>query len=472
MALVPFLRGETVAVMGLGKSGVSAARALMESGVRVVAWDDKPEARAAGQAAGLVIGDPATLDVSALRMVVWSPGIPHTHPRRHPFAERARQAGVPLVCDVELLAMASPAARFVGITGTNGKSTTTTLTAHIFQAAGRAVAAGGNLGTPALDLPTQDSEGTYVLELSSYQIELLDHAGFDIALLLNLTPDHLARHGGMEGYVAAKAGLFDRMRPGGVSIVGIDDEHSRAIFERLRKTDGACVIPISVEGPAAGGVSAKNGILVDDCGGEAVEILDLRTLPHLPGRHNWQNACASYAAARAAGLSPDVICRGLKSYPGLAHRQESVAEIDGIAYVNDSKATNADAVEKALVCYDTVYWILGGQSKEGGITSLVPLFPRIARAFLIGEASDEFALTLEGKVGFERCGTLDVAVGRARDAALADGKPGAVVLLSPACASWDQFSSFEHRGERFRQLVGALPGKRNHDVPADERRDA
>lgn len=465
MALVPFLNGETVAVMGLGKSGLSAARALKESGARVVAWDDKPEARTIAEAGDIAVRDLQTMDLTPLRLIVWSPGIPHTHPRPHPVAERARRAGVPLVCDIELLAMASPAARFVGITGTNGKSTTTTLTAHILAAAGRKVAAGGNLGTPALDLPPEDSEGTFVLELSSYQLELLDDAGFDIAVLLNLTPDHLARHGGMAGYVAAKASLFDRMRPGGVSIIGIDDEHCRALYERLRLAAGSHVVPVSASSPAPGGVSAGNGHLVDDCDGAAIDVIDLGALPHLPGRHNWQNACAAYAAGRAAGLAPEVICEGLKSYPGLAHRQETVAEIDGVAYVNDSKATNADAVEKALVCYKNVYWILGGQSKEGGITSLAPLFPRIARAFLIGEATEEFAATLDGRVAFERCGTLERAVGRARLAALEERKPGAVVLLSPACASWDQFRSFEHRGDCFRDLVAALPGAPKPPLP-------
>ncbi len=462
MALVSILQGKKVAVMGLGKSGTSAARVLMESGAIVLAWDDKPEARAAGQAAGLSIVDPAGADLSDLRLVVWSPGIPHTHPHPHPFAERVRRLGIPLVCDIDLLAMAAPAARFVGITGTNGKSTTTTLAGHIFQAGGRLTATGGNLGTPALDLPAFDSEGTYVLELSSYQLELLDRAGFDIAVLLNVTPDHLGRHGGMQGYVAAKAGLFGRMRPGGVAVISVDDEPSRGIREHLRRTDDAFVVPISVERQVPGGVSAVEGILVDDCDGLAMAIIDLRTLPRLPGRHNWQNACAAYAAARAAGIAAETICDGLRSYPGLAHRQELVAVVDGVAYVNDSKATNADAVEKALLCYDNVYWILGGQSKEGGITSLVPLFPRIRQAFLIGQAAEEFAATLEGKVAFAHCQTLEAAVAQARAQALADGRAGAVVLLSPACASWDQFASFEHRGDSFRRLVSALPGVRRN----------
>lgn len=454
MALVPFLQGRTVAVMGLGRSGTSAARALTESGARVLVWDDRADARARAQADGLFVADLAHTDLSGLALMVWSPGIPHTHPTRHPVAERARSLGVRLVCDVDLLLTAARAAQSVGITGTNGKSTTTTLTAHVLAAAGRQTAVGGNLGTPALDLPTLDGQGTYVLELSSYQLELLDRAGFDVAVLLNITPDHLGRHGGLDGYVAAKASLFDRLRPGGVAIVGTDDIHGRDIAHRL--AGKARVVPLSVERPVGGGVFAPDGILTDDSEGGARRIIDLSALPHLPGRHNWQNACAAYAVARARGIAPEDIARAIESYPGLAHRQELVGRIGPVAYVNDSKGTNADAAEKALLCYDNIYWILGGQPKEGGIDSLAPLFPRVRKAFLIGDATDAFAATLKDRVATERCGTLDVAVGRAHACAQADGLPGAVVLLSPACASWDQFKSFEHRGDVFRTLVGRL----------------
>ncbi len=462
MPLVPFLNGKTVAVMGLGKSGTSTARALAASGATVWAWDDKPEARAVAEAAGLTLADLSTADLGGVALLVWSPGIPHTHPRPHSVAERARRAGVKLVCDIDLLAMACPAARFVGVTGTNGKSTTTTLIAHILKTAGREVAAGGNLGTPALDLPLLGSEGTYVLELSSYQIELLDQAAFDIAVLLNITPDHLARHDGMAGYVAAKAGLFDRMRPGGVAVVGVDDEFSRGILEHLEGADDVYALPISAERQVTSGVAAPEGILVDDCDGQATAVIDLRPVPALPGRHNWQNACAAYAVARASDVDIAAICKGIASYPGLAHRQELIAVIDGVRYINDSKATNADAAAKAMVCYDDIYWILGGQAKEGGILSLEYLLPRVRKAFLIGEATEEFARSLIGKASVERCGTLDVAVAHACEAALAECRPAPVVLLSPACASWDQFTSFEHRGDVFRQLVEALPGRRTN----------
>ncbi|HIJ38205.1 MAG TPA: UDP-N-acetylmuramoyl-L-alanine--D-glutamate ligase [Rhodospirillaceae bacterium] len=454
MPSLSFLRNKTVAVMGLGKSGTASVHALQDSGAVVWAWDDSKEARQAGEAAGVDLVDLYQADLSSVGLMVWSPGIAHTHPKPHPVAERARAKGISLVCDVELLARCNPATRMIAVTGTNGKSTTTSLIHHILATAGVTAAAGGNLGTPALDLPILERSGSYVLELSSYQLELLDQAGFDVAVLLNISADHLSRHGGMDGYVAAKASLFKRLRPGGVAVVGVDDEASRKILETCRENGTA--IAISAQQPVQGGVSGHSGVLIDDCDGRNRPMIDLRLLPHLPGRHNWQNACAAYAAARASGIDVATICAGLESYPGLAHRQEQVAELKGIRFINDSKATNADAAEKALLCYNEIYWLAGGQAKEGGIAALSPLFGRIRKAFLIGEASEAFAATLSGKAAFERCGTLDVAVSRAFETALADGHPEAVVLLSPACASWDQFNSFEHRGQIFRQLVQRL----------------
>ena len=456
MPILPNMAGTIVAVMGLGKSGRSSARALAEAGATVWAWDDNEAARTAANAEGLRLVDLATADLAKARMVMWSPGIAHTHPKPHPVAQRARASGVPLLCDIELLVLACPEARFVAITGTNGKSTTTALTAHLFGTAGCKVAAGGNLGIPALDLPALGDGGVYVLELSSYQLELLERSAIDAGVLLNITPDHLGRHGGMDGYIAAKASLFGRLRPDGTAIVGTDDEPSRAIFERLKGSMGRRAVPVSSSHDEVGGISAPAGILTDREAGEARIEIDLRAIPTLPGSHNWQNACAAYAAGRALGLSPAAMRAGLATYPGLAHRQELVGTIDGVRYVNDSKATNADASERALVCYDDIYWIIGGQAKEGGIASLAPLFNRVRRAFLIGEATELFAQTLDGRLAYDRCGTLDVAVAHARAAAKAERRPHPVVLLSPACASWDQFKSFEHRGDTFRALVKSM----------------
>lgn len=453
MIRVPQLSGKKVVVMGLGKSGTATAAALSGSGAEVRAWDDNEAARTSAAEAGVPLADPMAAELAGTELVVWSPGIPHTFPKPHPFADKARAEGVPVVCDVELLARAKPGNRFLAVTGTNGKSTTTTLLAHVLKECGRETAAGGNLGTAALDMADLGAEGRYVLELSSYQLELVESLRLDAAVLLNITPDHLGRHGGMDGYVAAKRRIFAMVKPQGTAVIGVDDEHCAAMAETLT---GMTVVRISSQRVLDKGISAPQGKLLED-GRELADLTGIRTLP---GRHNWQNACAVYALARADGLPSDAIIAALRTYPGLAHRQELVGVVDGVAYVNDSKATNADAAEKALVCYDRVYWIIGGQAKEGGIDSLAGHFHRVAHAFLIGEAAPAFAATLEGKVAFTRCGTLDRAVAEASRMAVADGHAGAVVLLSPACASWDQFKSFEHRGQVFRQLVDALPGRR------------
>lgn len=445
MILVPSLGGKKVVVMGLGKSGTATARALTASGAQVTAWDDGEAARKAAAAAGVIVAEP---NLDGTDLVVWSPGIPHTHPadKAHPLAAQARAAGIPVVCDVELLARAKPANPMLAVTGTNGKSTTTTLLAHVLAACGRAVAAGGNLGVPALDMADLGAEGRYVLELSSYQLELVETLSLKAGVLLNITPDHLGRHGGMDGYVAAKRRLFDRLAPGGVAVVGVDDDYCEDMAAELEDA-GLTVIRISAEQTLEHGVSAADGILRVD----GVPLADLRTIARLPGRHNWQNACAVFALARADGLEPAAIAAALATYPGLAHRQELIAQFGGVTYVNDSKATNADATEKALVCYDNIHWILGGQPKEGGIDSLVPHFGRIKHAYLIGDAAEDFAQVLEGRVPYTLSGSMLMAVTRAA----ATAEPGDVVLLSPACASWDQFKSFEHRGDVFRQLVEA-----------------
>lgn len=453
MIPVPFLSGKRVAVMGLGKSGLATARALQDSGAGVMAWDDNEAARRLGAEAALPIANLMAVNLAKADLLVWSPGIPHTHPQPHPVAEKARAANIPVICDVELLARAKPDHRFLAVTGTNGKSTTTTLLTHVLNASGNLAAAGGNLGTAALDMPDLPGGGRYVLELSSYQLELVGSLQLGVGILLNISPDHLARHGGMAGYVAAKRRLFDFMLPGGAAVVGVDDGASKSMAAELSRL-GVRVVPISVKQALSDGVSAPDGVLLDN----GKPVCDLKDFPRLPGRHNWQNACAVYAAARAEGVPAKAIIAALATYLGLAHRQELVAEADGIRWINDSKATNADAADKALVCYDHIYWIAGGQAKEGGIKALEKHFSRIEHAFLIGEASESFAATLEGKVRYTRCITLEKAVAAARNLAVSDSIDGAVVLLSPACASWDQFTSFEHRGDTFRDLVLAFSG--------------
>jgi len=457
---LPSFAGRTVAVMGLGKSGASAARALIAAGAQVRAWDDDAARRADAERARIPLVDLHAADLEAARTLVWSPGIPHTYPKPHPVAARARAAGMEIVCDVELLAGARPDATYVGVTGTNGKSTTTALIGHILGAAGKRVEVGGNLGTPALDLAPLARGEIYVLEMSSYQLELTPSLVFDVGVLTNISPDHLDRHGGMAGYVAAKRRIFRGQGARATAVIGVDDEQSSAIRNELAAARLQRVVPISAARAVAGGVYASAGELVDASAGAAHPIADLRGIATLPGQHNWQNAAAAYAATRPLGVEPTTIAQALATFPGLKHRQELVAVIDGVRYVNDSKATNADAAEKAILCYDRIYWIAGGRAKEGGIAALAPHFGRIQHAYLIGEAAESFARTLEGRVAYTIARTLDRAVAEAAKAAQRDGRAGVVVLLSPAGASWDQFANFEARGEAFRAAVEALPGKR------------
>ena len=447
MIRIPHEPGRPVAVLGLGKSGLTAARALAASGAEVWAWDDDEARRKALPATDLYACDWA--QPSAL---VISPGIPHRFPKPHPVAALAEAAGCPIIGEVELLFRAQPRARYVGITGTNGKSTTTALTGHLLQRAGRTVQVGANLGTPALALAPLAADGIYVLEMSSYQLELVPSARFDVGVLLNITPDHLDRHGGMAGYIAAKARIFQRQRAEDWAVIGLDDEACRTTHRGLA---GRRIAALAVGRAEAGAITVEDRVLRDEDGHEVMDLGDARALP---GPHNWQNAAAAFAVGRALGIPRSEIVAGIATYPGLAHRQELVAERGGIRFVNDSKATNADATAKALACYDAIYWILGGRPKETGLEGLEPYYPRIARAYLIGEAAADFERRLKARgVATRLSGTLERAVAAASADAAAERRQGAVVLLSPACASFDQFANFEERGERFRALVAGSP---------------
>ena len=412
------IAGSNIAVVGLGRNGLPAARRLQALGASVGVWDDVAAHR---DTSGLPLHDPAA-GYAGYDALILSPGIPHVLPTPHPAATAARAAGIPILSDAEFLFRAvreaGSTARFVGITGTNGKSTTTALLAHILTSAGVPNAAGGNLGTAALALPLLGPDGVYVLEMSSYMLERLDTLRFDVAVLLNLSPDHLDRHGTMDGYIAAKRRVFGRGAP--VRIVGADDASSAAIATELATHIIVAAPPIDA--------------------------------PALPGPHNAQNAAAATAAALALGVGPAAIAAGLRSFPGLAHRQQRVATQGGVTFINDSKATNADSAARALLCHDRVIWIAGGVAKAGGIDSLRDLLPRVAHAVLIGQDAPLLAATLaDAGVPFTMAGTMDAAVPAARTLAHTLGAPS--VLLSPACASFDQFPGFEARGERFMQLV-------------------
>jgi UDP-N-acetylmuramoylalanine--D-glutamate ligase len=448
--------GKRFYVVGLGKNGLPAARALAAMGAEVDAWDDQPSAR---EAAAHDAMDNVTLrapsdDEFAYDALVLSPGIPHQAPKPHATAVRARAAGVPILSDVELLFQAvrktGSRARFAGITGTNGKSTTTALLAHILAGAGRAVAAGANLGPAALSLPLLDDAGDYVLEMSSYMLERLESVRFDAAVMLNLSADHIDRHGDMAGYAMAKRAIFDRQTAGDLAVIGIDDAGSRAMADWLRARPARVV---TVSGEAQAGIWCDQGVLRDADG----PIVDLAGAAALPGAHNAQNGAAAAAMAFALGVSRADVAAGILSYPGLPHRQQRVGEIGGISFINDSKATNADSTARALICHDRIVWIAGGMQKEGGIEPLVEYFPRIAHALLIGRDAPEFAATLAAHdVPHKVVGTLEQAVPAALDAARRTAAP--VVLLSPACASWDQFTGYDQRGDRFAALVETLRG--------------
>ena len=393
-----------------------------------------------------------------IKALVLSPGIPLTHPKPHAVVELANKHQRPVIGDIELLYRACPKARYIGITGTNGKSTTTTLVGHILKTARVTTEIGGNLGTPALSLKSLGANGTYVLELSSYQLDLVKTTCFNIAVLLNITPDHLDRHGDMKGYIAAKKHIFDRQEKGDIAVIAVDDDYTKNIAaSRELKTTGREIIEISARQELKPGVYIKNGVLHDTCNPQFI-IRNVSQITTLTGRHNWQNAATAWAVARACGIAPEIIYKAMQSFPGLRHRLQLVATIKGVRFINDSKATNADATSNALAPYENIYWIAGGKPKAGGIESLASYFPKIAHAFLIGEAEKAFAKTLKGKVPNTRCKTLDVAVQKAAAMAFAERKPNAVVLLSPACASFDQFKDFEERGNVFCELVKGLHG--------------
>ena len=463
MIELPFFYGLPVAVMGLGKSGLAAARALQASGAEVWAWDDSEDRRAEAREAEIPLVDLNACNWTEVPSLILSPGIPDRFPEPHPVAAAARAAGAEIIGDIELLGRARPDASYIGITGTNGKSTTTALIGHILKLSGRDCEVGGNLGPSVMDFEMLDTSGSYVLEMSSYQLERTFSITFDVAVLLNISPDHLDRHGGIEGYVAAKRNIFRRQTAPRTAVIGVDDETCRRIHEELAAAGDQVIVPISGEGPVAGGVYVEDGVLFDDSEGRKVPALPLFEVATLPGLHNAQNAAAAYAACKAAGVDPAVIAACIRSFPGLAHRQEIVARIDGVTYVNDSKATNAEATARALACYDGIHWILGGRAKEGGLAGLERYYPKVTRAYLIGEAAADFATALDGRVETELCGDLETAVAAAHKAAGAAGE--GVVLLSPACASFDQFANFEARGDSFRALVEALPGERQDIQP-------
>ena len=460
MIPVTIFAGRDVAVLGLGLSGFASARALKAGGAKPIVWDDEQAAREQAASQGFTVRDLASADWSGFAALVLAPGIPLTHPEPHWSVRRAKDAGLEVIGDIELFfreqALSTPPGKVVVITGTNGKSTTTALTAHLLEAAGKRVALGGNIGKAVLDLEPFAADLTYVIELSSFQIELAPGLAPDAAALLNVTPDHLDRHATLANYARIKSLVFANLGAGDTAVIGVDDAPARAIADSLKGT--LAVKHIAVGRPVETGVFAERGVLHEMEGGAELARIDLAGIGSLRGAHNWQNAAVAYALARSQGLTPAAIAQGLKSFAGLTHRMEQVARRGKVLFVNDSKATNADAAGKALASFSDIYWIIGGRPKEGGLAGLEPFFGKVARAYLIGEAADAFAAQLGSSVDHLHCDTLDRAVAAAAADASRSNANEPVVLLSPACASYDQFANFEKRGEAFRQIVMALDG--------------
>jgi UDP-N-acetylmuramoylalanine--D-glutamate ligase len=454
MILVPGFEGRRIAVFGLGRSGLTAARALKAGGALPVLWDDSVSSRMQAEAEGFVVEDLTVADWSGFAALVLSPGAPLTHPTPHWTVDKAHEAGIEIIGDIELFARAMAALpegqrpRVVAITGTNGKSTTTALIGWVLKQAGLTVHVGGNIGIGVLALPEPTPEAVYVIEVSSYQLDLTTTFAPDVAILTNISPDHLDRHGGMEGYVAAKARIFQAQGPQALALVGIDEDWGRRLLLDLNRENRMSLEAVSTTGHGAYRVSGRTLFYRNK------PVLDLCPARSLPGRHNAQNAAFAYAAARALGVSHDATVEGLLSFPGLAHRMETVGTLGRVRFVNDSKATNADAARQALASYDRSFWIAGGRAKQGGIDDLEELFPRVIEAFLIGEAAGPFAARL-GDTPHRISGDMATAVQQAYEAAAATGRDE-VVLLSPAAASFDQYPDFEVRGEAFRAAVLAL----------------
>jgi UDP-N-acetylmuramoylalanine--D-glutamate ligase len=444
--------GKRYAVLGLARSGLATVRALLASGASVIAWDSD-EAKRNAAPAGVLLADPMEIDLAGYDGIVVSPGVPLN---THPIAARAKAASVPVIGDIELFAQARaalPDHKVVAITGTNGKSTTTALIHHILQTAGVPATMGGNIGLPILGQEPLPSGSVYVLELSSFQIDLTFTLDADVAVLTNITPDHLDRYDGFEAYAASKARLFAMQSVGQVAVIATEDDKTRSIAASLRH-------PGLDPGSSFLSPSSQDSGTPDQVRGDVVEVQsvsvaagDQLTWPALQGPHNAQNAAIAIATAKALGLSDEQIARGMRTYPGLPHRMERIAEIDGVLYVNDSKATNATSTAPALGAYPKIHWILGGRRKTDDLDACKPYYGHVVAAYTVGEAAELFeTILLEAGIYARNTGTLDAAVKAAAQVA----RPGETVLLSPACASYDQFRDYEARGDAFRAAVAML----------------
>ena len=462
MIPVTCFSGKKVALFGLGGSGLPTARALIAGGAEVVAWDDSAPARARAGNDGIEVSDLAKLDWTKLDSFVLSPGVPLTHPKPHWTVEKARTAGVEIIGDLELFcrerAVIAPGSPFIAITGTNGKSTVTALTAHILKEAGVDVQLGGNIGTPVLELMPPSPDRMHVIEVSSFQIDLAPSINPAVGVLINLSPDHIDRHGTMENYAAVKARL---VTGSDMALIGVDDDYCWNIGKNRDAALGKDAIrftcPVSIHRRLRRGVFAAGTQIISTLHDGAGKLIgDIGGVATLRGAHNAQNAAFAAGIVHLWRFPLEVIAEALRTYPGLPHRMEEAGRIGHVLFINDSKATNADAAEKALLSFRDIFWIAGGQMKEGGIAPLLPLMDRVRKVYLIGAAAEFFARTLDENVEHVVCGTLDAALSAAAADAHACDAREPVVLLSPACASYDQFANYEVRGDAFRTMVSKL----------------
>ena len=456
-------QGQTLAVFGLGRTGITAALSLTKGGADVWAWDDNEAARKAAAQQGVAVKDLNEADWSEFSALVLSPGVPDKLPVPHWTAEKANAADVPIICDIEIFAREvaarpeSQRPKIIAITGTNGKSTTTALINYVLSACAKDAEMGGNIGRGVLDLDKMHAGKYYVIELSSYQLERTQSLRADAAVFLNLSPDHLERHGTMDAYEAAKTRIFDNQSAADTAVIGVDNPETKRLFSELKVKNGRRIIPISAKKSLGRGVSVMNGKLYCNLSGKCHEICDLSQAKALEGKHNHQNAAAAYAAVQSLGIDPKAIGEAILSFPGLAHRMETIGSAGPVRFVNDSKATNADAAMQALKSYDNIFWVAGGVAKAGGVEPLADYFPNITKAYLIGEAAPDFHKTLtKKKVEHKVSGTLEKAILCATRDAMQSGKPNPIVLLSPACASFDQFKNFETRGDAFREQASRI----------------
>jgi UDP-N-acetylmuramoylalanine--D-glutamate ligase len=461
MIPVTSFSGKTVAVFGLGGSGLASCHALKAGGAEVIAADDGADNVAKAAQAGFITADLRKVSWKNFSALILTPGAPLTHPAPHWSVLMAREAGVEVIGDIELFCRErrrfAPDAPFVAITGTNGKSTTTALIAHLMKVAGYDTQMGGNIGTAILSLEPPRMGRVHVIEMSSYQIDLTPSLDPTVGILINISEDHIDRHGTLDHYAAVKERLVAGVQPQGTAIIGVDDIWCRNAADRIDRA-GKRVVRISVKNPLADGIYLERETIVQASGGARSEIARIGGIGSLRGLHNAQNAACASACALALGVAKDTLQQGLRSFPGLAHRMEQVGRRGNVLFVNDSKGTNADAAAHALSSFADIFWIAGGRAKAGGITGLSEYFPRIRKAYLIGEAAAEFADTLGERVPHEMSETIEVAVASAARDAEASGLVDPVVLLSPACASFDQYRNFEIRGAAFRDLINALPG--------------